>query len=40
LVDPPCASESEIDAYIDKKSAHLKIINDKIDFNIDSPVIR
>ena len=39
-IDPPCASEIEIDTYIDKKQARLKIINDKIDFDIKNPVIR
>ena len=31
--DPPCAKPTEINAWLQTKAVHLKILNDKIDFS-------
>ena len=40
IVDPPCASETDIDRYIERKQARFEVINNKINFEIDKAYLR
>ena len=34
LGDPPCASMDEINMWLDKKAAHIRVLNKKVDFSL------
>lgn len=32
--DPPCANIEDINVWLDKKSAHIRVLNKKVDFSL------